>query len=92
MDWASTYPIPLLLVGICLRPELLDAHEQAHTVTNFVDAHFLQDGLVHLQQVLSINIIFLEQLFIGATVDRMQPVADTLFVPVLCRIGVVDGV
>jgi hypothetical protein len=61
-SWSSTItcPIPFLLIRICFGSELLDVQEESHTVTDLVYAHLLQDSLVHLQQVLAIDIILPE--------------------------------
>ena len=87
-DW-TTHPISLLLVRIGLRPELLNSQEQTDPIANFVDTHFLQDFLVHLQEVLAIDVVFAEELLVVAALDGPQVLAHALLVPVLDRVGAV---
>ena len=53
----QTHSIPLLLIGIGFRPQFLDVQEQPYSVPYLVDAHLLEHSLVHLQQVLSIDVV-----------------------------------
>jgi hypothetical protein len=50
----------------------------------------LQYRLVHLEEVLSIDVVLSEYLFAVAAVDTSQPVADLFLIPVLCRLRSVD--
>jgi hypothetical protein len=40
-----------------LIPQLLDGHKDAYSVADFLDPHFLQDLLVAIDEVVSIEII-----------------------------------
>lgn len=76
----------LLLIGIRLCSQLLDAEEEAHAVANLVDSHLLEDLLVHLQQVLAIDVILAKQLLVFSTLDAGEIVAHSVFVPILDRV------
>lgn len=79
----STHSIPLLLAGDGLCPELLNAEEQAYSVADLLDAHLLEDILVHLKEVLAIDVVFPEELLVLAATDASQVFTDLVFVPVL---------
>ena len=68
MRHSCTHPISLLLIGIRLCSQFLDTKKEPHTVTDFVYSHLLKHSLVHLQQVLSINVVLPKQLLILGTV------------------------
>lgn len=89
MQRKVTYPIPLLLVCVGLCPELLDAEEQTHTIANLLDAHLLEDLLVHLEQVLAVDVVFPEHLLVVAALDAAEVFAHTVFIPVLDGVGTV---
>jgi hypothetical protein len=52
-----TYHIPLLTVIQRLAPELLDSNENADSIADLFDPHFLQDFLVAFNEVIAIEII-----------------------------------
>jgi hypothetical protein len=79
-----THSIPLLLVGVGPGPQFLDVEEQSHAISDLVDAHLLQYRLVHLQQILSIDVVLPEYLHVVSTVHTDQPVTHSVLVPVLC--------
>lgn len=68
MCYNCTHPISLLLIGIRFGSQFLDTKKKPHTVTDFVYSHLLKHSLVHLQQVLSINVVLPKQLLILGTV------------------------
>lgn len=86
----KAYPIPLLLVRVCFCPQLLNAEEQSYSIANLIDAHLLEDVLVHLQQVLAIDVVFSEQLLIFAAFDAPQVFTDLVLGPVLNSIRTID--
>lgn len=65
----NTYPISLLLIRVCPRSKFLDVQEKAHAISYLIDTHLLQHSLIHLQQILSIDIVFSKQLLILSAVD-----------------------
>lgn len=75
--------IPLLLAGDGLCPQLLNAEEQAYPVANLLNAHLLEDILVHLKEVLAIDMVLPEELLVLATANAPQVFTDLVFVPVL---------
>jgi hypothetical protein len=87
--WPVTcsYPISLLLVRICHGSQLLDAQKQPDAVPNLVNAHLLEDFLVHLQQVLAIDVVLAEYPLVVAALDAPEILADLVLIPVLDRAG-----
>lgn len=65
----AAYPIPLLLVGVCLGPQLLNAEEKADAVANFVNAHLFENLFIHLKKVLAVDMIFTKELLVLAALD-----------------------
>ncbi len=68
MRHSCTHPISLLLIGIRLCSQFFDTKKKPHTITDFVYSHLLKHSFVHLQQVLSINVVLPKQLLILGTV------------------------
>lgn len=64
-----TYPVALLLVRVCLGSQLFDTQKEAHSITDFVNANLLQDGLVHLEEVIPVDVVFLEEFLVLSTLD-----------------------
>lgn len=84
MASSLTYSIPLLLVGVGFRPQFLNVEKQPHSIAYLVDAHFLQHRLIHLQQVLAIDVVLPKYLLVITTVHTDQPVTNPFFIPILC--------
>ena len=67
--FVMAYPIASLLVGVCFRPQLLDAQEEAHSVSHLVDAHLLEDLLIYFQEVRAIDVVPAKYLLVLAALD-----------------------
>jgi hypothetical protein len=80
---AKTHPVSFFLVRIRLCPQLLDAEEQAHTISYLLDAHLLENLLIHLQQVLAIDVILAEYPLVLAAFYTPEIFANPVLVPVL---------
>lgn len=65
----NTYPIPFLLIRVRFCPEFLDVQKQAYAVPDLVDTHLLQYSLIHLQQVLAIDVVLSKQFLVFSAVD-----------------------
>lgn len=48
---------PLLMISDSLGPKLFDADEDPDTITDFLDAHLLEDQLITLYQIASGNVV-----------------------------------
>jgi hypothetical protein len=86
----STHPVPLLHVCIRLGPEFLDAQEQADPIADLLDAHLLENLLIHLEQVLTVYVVFPEELLVLSALNTAQVFADLVLVPVLGGTGAID--
>ena len=84
--YVPAHPIPLLLICIGPCPELLDLQKQPYSVANFIYSHLLQHRLIHLQQILSIDIILPEQLLVLSAIDGHQPITYAFLIPISCGI------
>jgi hypothetical protein len=85
---STTYPVydflarPLVYIiseNLCLRTD-------PHAVSNLLDTHFLQHLLVHVHEVLAVDVISPEDVHVLSAVDTSQPVTHTRFVPILYRL------
>jgi hypothetical protein len=103
--WAfASYPIgrPPRGLLVLLVPQLFGLRAYAHAVADFLDAHVLEVGLVHLHEVLAVDVVVcggqdasmerddvltLEQLDILAAVDALQPVGHLVFVPMSAHVS-----
>lgn len=52
-----TYPITFFQVSQCFSPQLFDRDKYTHSITNLFDAHVLQDSLVAVKKVISVEIV-----------------------------------
>lgn len=84
----QSYPVlafyARLLVNIisehfCLRTN-------SYAVTNLPDAHFLQHLLIHVHQVLAVDVVLPEHIHILPAVDAPEPLAHASLVPILHRL------
>lgn len=79
----QAYSISLLLICVRLCAQLFYAKKQAYTVANFINAHFLENILVHLEEILAIDIVLSKDLNVVGTLDADKVVADAILIPVL---------
>ena len=72
---------PFLVISHCLGPELFDGDEDSDSITDFFNAHLLEDLLITFDQIVAGDIIHPEKLFILGTVYASQPLGHPFLVP-----------
>lgn len=79
-----------LLINIISKDLCLRAN--SYTVSNLLDPHLLQHLLVHVHQVLAIDVVSPEDFHILPAIDAPQPVSHPSLVPVLHRLGCIISI
>jgi hypothetical protein len=89
MSQDKAYPINALLARLLVYiiAKYLRLRTDSHAISNLLDAHFLQHLLIHVHEILPIDIVPPEDLHVLSTANVLQPISHTSFVPVLYRFG-----
>ena len=71
-----------------MSTERFDSNHNPYSVADFINTNFLEDILIAIKQSVSIDIIGDKYRAILATVDRLKPFANGIFIPLVNEINV----
>lgn len=72
--------------SVHIIPKDLGLTSNPNTVSNLLNAHFLEGGLINVHEVLTVDVVLSENIDVLATVDAAEPVGDTRLIPVHHRL------
>lgn len=80
----ASYPVHVTLAGslVHITPKKLGMGIDANAISNFLDAHLLESGLVQVHEVFASDVVLAKRVHILRAIDALQPFAHTLLVPV----------